>query len=187
MLRISGTEPAGRPAVVRTDDHIPLDVSWGYDAALPMLYWRSGDPVWSLVEVGVQRESAAIVSITVPLAGALVRVAAEPEPDVPEEHGHPVCDVRRWWDDDRSAWKEWHCVDEPGLFHLSVHGDRVRVSFASDEPVARAVVSGSTRFELSARGDLLAVSIGGVGTEDRERMVETVARERAMVGTRIFP
>jgi hypothetical protein len=183
MLRISGTEPAARPTLVKTDDYIPLDVDWGYDVTVPMLYWRTGNMVRSLVELGIQRESAAIVSITVTLADDQVRMAEEPRPHVPEEHGHPVCDVDRWRGDDGSGWKEWVFVDEPGPFDLSIHGDRVRIWFDEVNPVARAIVSGRARFYLSASGDLLGISIDGVGKDDREAIVDSVAWQIATAGT----
>lgn len=79
MLKIIGTSEVDG-CFLEIDEYVPFSFVCPKSASLPHLYWRTGNFRTSLIEVGINRHSGSLYSITIPLIGDVSRVTRNDMP-----------------------------------------------------------------------------------------------------------
>ena len=116
------------------------------DRVVPSVYWQLTDPDFSLLEIGLERETGLIRKISVALYRGIIGTCENP-PSQLEEHGIPifdltgsraivgstVCDYEEAFgrirvDQSPNGWQAITLFDEPRVFQLTVP-DLLRFGF----------------------------------------------------------
>ncbi len=165
MLRFVGVAGVV-PCRIEIDMYVAVDVVFGqwYGAPLPAIYWRRGDFIHSLMELGVAPRSGVIRSVTLTLPGHVSwDPACCPPSGAPDQAGVPVFDV--------AGWPESGFRDEPGQLDVCVSEDRIRMTF-SPMAVSQWVVCGRVRFGVNQDSDLAAVEVTNLAQDDMRTLRE---------------
>jgi hypothetical protein len=166
LLKVAATEEATRPRIA-VGEYVPLAVEWDCGPHLP-LYWRPGDHVRSLVEVGLHPGTGAICSIRVVLPGEDVEILDEgvPAVDLAATSGRPLFETDRW--------RGLRFLDVHLLFTLILRRDSVTLRFAPPGLHSSDLASGDVRFHLSGEGTVVGLSVVGLTGAQMQQVRATV-------------
>lgn len=152
MLKVVGVkEPSS--AMIEFGEYVLLNVEFDNER-LPTapFYWRTGDFVGSLVEVGINRRSGAVAKIGLIAYGEseLLSSAAEYWECV-SIAGVPLLNVNDWSSD--------RYKDEPGHLAVAENDLCLLISFSLDKKVDSVYESCGVGFGVNSNCDLVWISI----------------------------
>jgi hypothetical protein len=152
MLKVVGVKESS-PARIELGEYVLLNVEFDNERlpAAPF-YWRTGDFLRSLVEVGINRRSGALAKVGLVVYGESALLSNEAEYwEYVSIVGIPLLNVDDWPAD--------RYKDEPGYLAVAESNTCLLISFSPDKTVDSVCESDGVRFGVNSNRDLTWIAI----------------------------
>ena len=167
MLRVISSIDV-KDCSLQTDEYIPISFQCSEAASLIPLYWRTGDFKKSLIEVGLNKNTGAICTVTVTAIGSCSRTRVGGSVEATNIHlGLPVCEI--------SNWPEDRFKDEPFTFVTLVGEDSLSIWIAPKAPLKSVYEIGPASFVTDTEGYLRLLHFKDLSPFDIDRIIKTVS------------
>lgn len=149
------------------DDYVPFNVEWKHNQSKyrhPLIFWRSGDIMKSLVEIGLDSISGMVRSLTLVLSSEN-SIINEIFTIGEVTSGRPVFDI--------STFNE-HYFDYIQSFSVIVMLNSVIINFSDKEVIRNIGNKGDIVFSFDKKNELQRIIICNVSNEDRIKIQKTL-------------
>lgn len=160
MLRLIDIRES-KTVSVEVDEYIPFVAEFESDILSPPLYWRGGDGKRSLVEIGLERQSGIIKSITLTAINPSKVKQTEQKliSGVPEVAGCPIFDISTWSNKEEGDYSSSFMDEMSLLFSLTIGRNYLSVNFEKTDKIVRFIRNAAIRFGITERGELTSIDL----------------------------
>lgn len=174
-LRHARTLADDRAPERHIDRHASVGVTVERAVSPPPLYWRLIDPVYNLIEIGVETYTGRLVSFDlVQYNGPLhpLRPTGGGGDDGADLDGLPAFDLGPWREARADFAKDPTLHDVSGRCRCEFGDDRFRVVLFPDPVRRRVTTRGQLVTEFNADGELCALTLLNLDADERNRLAE---------------
>lgn len=146
-------------SIVEVDEYVPLTILFEPKDSSATIYWRGGDGKFTLVEIGLSKNTGAVNSVTLTSVSSesVHSVLRSPEIGGDWIEGMPAFDTSCWSED--GDFSSRFIDDFNGEFRFIVGDNNVSLNFGRADSIARYVGSGDVFFGVSSEGVLLSLEL----------------------------
>ena len=159
MLVIKKENPPANISI-DIDEYIPFTIAVISAVESSPLYWRSGDGKNSLVEIGLDRYSGSVCSVTLTAINPkkVEETSAPIRTDLRESFGMAVFDIGAWLSDSNNYSDSFQDEFDNDLV-LVIGEDYLALLIENSGEPVRYIINGQLRFSITANGVLSAIEI----------------------------
>lgn len=151
------------------DEYVPFTAEFESDSLSPPLYWRVGDGKSSLMEIGLNKDSGAVHSITLTSIKAenVRKDNKDYASSASEKDGLPIFDLSEWRNGNCSDEFASNFIDEFNVdLELTLGQDFISVSIVGGMEPVYCIKNNSVIFGIDVEGALTNIDIINMSQED---------------------
>jgi hypothetical protein len=172
MIKIIKEEQYSGRTTVRIDEYVPFTVEYESNEPSTPLYWRCGDGKLSLVEIGFNKKSGIIISVTLTSINSknVIKTNQPLKTDVIEVKGLPIFGINIWAETNSNDYSDSFKDEFNSGIQLLIGNDYLSLVFEEADRPVRYIRSKNVRFGVSSEASLSSVDIYGLN----QRQIEIV-------------